>query len=148
MDLILGPDPDPRGPSAGHGILLRDYIALPRFDEGSESSEHIMHLAIGDTALWRVLFSLALWSHVVLSAVVDQGQLAAVNGIHYYVGRTAVSSIVSSESLNWTNSDPDVLPLTVIRSNASRFTSDTLTKTVDNFTASDDVFQPGFLDSG
>lgn len=33
VDLILGPDPDPRGPSAGHGILLRDYIALPRFDE-------------------------------------------------------------------------------------------------------------------
>lgn len=108
------------------------------------SGRESMHFTGCDMALWQLLCVAVLSSTLAASTVVSQGRLAAVNGINYYVSAPAVSKLESSVSLNWT--DPaDILPLTVIRTNTSIFSDRVLQETVDNFTASDDVFQPGFL---
>ncbi|KAJ6135423.1 hypothetical protein N7512_000583 [Penicillium capsulatum] len=95
-------------------------------------------------ALWSLLVGPFLLGGLVSSVAVDQGRLASVDGINYYVGANAVSKLESSVPFNWADSD-EIRPLTVIRTDASTFTSHILQKKVDNLTASDDVFQSGFI---
>lgn len=80
------------------------------------------------------------------TALVDNGKLASIDGINYWVGSTAVSRIPSAASLNWTWTESDIVPLTVVRTNATTFTSGDLEETIARFTSSDDVFTPGFLE--
>lgn len=80
------------------------------------------------------------------TAFVDNRKLASIDGINYWVGSTAVSRIPSAASLNWTWTESDIVPLTVVRTNATNFTSGDLEEIIARFTASDDVFTPGFLE--
>ncbi|OJI98271.1 hypothetical protein ASPVEDRAFT_880966 [Aspergillus versicolor CBS 583.65] len=75
--------------------------------------------------------------------IIDNGKLAIVDGINYYVGGAPVSRISPLPSFNLT--DPDLLPITVIRSTVDEFANDDLDQTIANFSR-DDVFQRGFLE--
>lgn len=105
-----------------------------------------MHLR-GCNRIWQLLVGSVLLGRLVSSTAVDEGKLATVNGINYYVGASALSKVESSVPINGTDST-DIRPLTVIRTSASTFTPHMLQKKIDNFTASDDVFQSGFLECG
>ena len=79
------------------------------------------------------------------ATIIDNGKLAIVDGINYYVGGFPVSRLspVPSFSLK---EDIDLIPMTVIRSTVSGFNDDDLEETVANFSRNDDVFQWGFLE--
>lgn len=80
------------------------------------------------------------------ATVLDKGKLVSLDGINYWVGGVAVSRLPSSAEVNWNWNVSDIVPLTVIRTNVSTFTSGTLNETIASFTASDDVFGLGFLE--
>lgn len=80
------------------------------------------------------------------TAILDKGKLVTLDGIGYWVGSTAVSGLSSSRTLNWNWTASDIVPLTIIQTNATDFTSSDLDETIAKFTASDDVFSPGFLE--
>ncbi|THV50889.1 hypothetical protein BGAL_0132g00210 [Botrytis galanthina] len=67
------------------------------------------------------------------------GTTVTVNGISYYVGIDAVATIQSKPST------ADLVPLTVMKSSEKSFTAASFKSLVANYTASDDVFNPGFL---
>ncbi|APA08076.1 hypothetical protein SS1G_00271 [Sclerotinia sclerotiorum 1980 UF-70] len=69
------------------------------------------------------------------------GTTVDVNGISYYVGVDAVTTIQSKPSKE------DLIPLTVIKSLEGNFTAASFKSLVTNYTASDDVFNPGFLEA-
>lgn len=68
------------------------------------------------------------------------GTTVNVNGISYYIGVDTVTTIQSKPST------ADLVPLTVMKSLKSDFTAATFKSLVANYTASDDVFNPGFLE--
>ncbi|KAJ5678862.1 hypothetical protein N7462_007106 [Penicillium macrosclerotiorum] len=80
------------------------------------------------------------------AALLDNGKLTTLNGINYYVGGVAVSKLSISVTINWNWTNADLVPLTVIRSNATTFTSDDLEESIAKFKTSDDVFGPDFLE--
>lgn len=94
------------------------------------------------------LFVLLLLSCIALShaGIVDNGKLAIVDGINYYVGGIAVSKLVPLPSLNLSFTEGYLIPLTVVRSGEDTFTYDDMKEVISNFTRSDDVFQPGFTE--
>ncbi|KAG4034097.1 hypothetical protein MFRU_003g00730 [Monilinia fructicola] len=69
------------------------------------------------------------------------GTTVNVNGISYYIGVDTVTTIQSKPST------ADLVPLTVMKSLKSDFTAATFKSLVANYTASDDVFNPGFLEA-
>jgi hypothetical protein len=98
--------------------------------------------------LWGFSASIALLfsASTVLSSTVDNGKLLTVNGIDYYSGGDAVSSIFTSTDFNSSQFD-DVVPITVIRTDQSTLSKDNLKEIISNYSAADDVFQIGFLES-
>ncbi|KAJ5973101.1 uncharacterized protein N7479_003019 [Penicillium vulpinum] len=97
--------------------------------------------------LWRVSASLVLFlgaSTISATSSVDNGKLFTVNGINYYSG-DAVSKIVISDSDS--RRFDAIVPLTVIRTGEALLTSDIVKETISNYSATDDVFQPGFLEA-
>jgi hypothetical protein len=94
------------------------------------------------------LFVLLLLSCITLShaKIVDNGKLAIVDGINYYVGGIAVSKLVPLPSLNLSSTEGYLVPLTVVRSGKNKFTYDDMKEVISNFTRSDDVFQRGFTE--
>ena len=76
----------------------------------------------------------------------DNGKLLSVNGIDYYSGGDAVSTFITSANFNSTQFE-DVVPITVIRTDQSVFTKEVLSEIISNYSATDDVFQSGFLES-
>lgn len=82
------------------------------------------------------------------ASVLDNGRAVNINGIRYYVGGIAVSKLngISENELNAAvTPDVDVIPLTIIRTEEAVFTETALQEILSNYTASDDVFQDGFL---
>ncbi|RAL60135.1 hypothetical protein DID88_000760 [Monilinia fructigena] len=69
------------------------------------------------------------------------GTTVNVNGISYYVDVNTVITIQSKPST------ADLVPLTVMKSSEDDFTAVTFKSLVANYTASDDVFNPGFLEA-
>ncbi|KAK6610825.1 glutamyl-tRNA amidotransferase [Botrytis cinerea] len=69
------------------------------------------------------------------------GTTVAVNGISYYVGIDPVATIQSKPST------ADLVPLTVMKSSERSFTAASFKSLVTNYTAFDDVFNPGFLEA-
>ncbi|KAJ8064587.1 hypothetical protein OCU04_006916 [Sclerotinia nivalis] len=69
------------------------------------------------------------------------GTTVDVNGISYYVGVDAVTTIQPKPST------ADLIPLTVMKSLEGNFTSASFKSLVINYTASDDVFNLGFLEA-
>jgi hypothetical protein len=104
-----------------------------------------MALGFG-SRLWRVSASIVLlFATSTTSTTIDDGKLFTVNGISYYGGGTAVSKIVTSADFNTTQFNADIVPITIIRTDDAVLTKDSLKDTISNYSASDDVFQTGFL---
>ena len=80
------------------------------------------------------------------TSTVDNGKLLSVNGISYYSGGNAVSSLLTSVDFNSTRFD-DIVPITVIRTDETLLTKSSLSDIIANYSATDDVFQAGFLES-
>jgi hypothetical protein len=98
--------------------------------------------------LWGVSASIALLFSapaVCSTSTVDNGKLLTVNGINYYAGGEAVSSIFTSVDFNSTQFN-DIVPITVIRTDQSVLTNDNLKEIISNYSVTDDVFQVGFLE--
>lgn len=110
--------------------------------------EYTMRLVLRVQIFSKMFASVFLLYGFITTAagLLDNGKLATLNGINYYVGGVAVSKLSTSAPFNWHWTDADLVPLTVIRSNATTFTSDDLEENIAKFTASDDVFGPGFLE--
>ncbi|KAJ5598801.1 hypothetical protein N7537_008885, partial [Penicillium hordei] len=99
------------------------------------------------SCLWRVSTSLLLFltaSTISATSSVDDGKLFTVNGINYYSG-DAVSRVVTSD-FNSTRFDT-IVPLTVIRTDEALLTTNIVKETISNYSATDDVFQAGFLEA-
>lgn len=75
-------------------------------------------------------------------SVSKTGTTVNVNGISYYVGVDAMATIQIKRILT----NADLVPLTVMSSSDDIFTPDSFKSLVSNYTASDDVFNTGFLE--
>ena len=75
------------------------------------------------------------------------GSTVVVNDIYYYVPSAPVSSLgVGPNQLKAaTTPGEDLIPLTVMRTNLSNFDATMLREEVEKYSATDDVFNPGFL---
>lgn len=109
---------------------------------------HIMAPNGLSSCLWRVSTSLLLFlaaSTISATASVDNGKLFTINGINYYSG-DAVSKVVTSDF----DSTPfdTIVPLTVIRTDEALLTTNIVKETISKYSATDDVFQAGFLEGG
>ncbi|CAG8303761.1 unnamed protein product [Penicillium salamii] len=91
------------------------------------------------------LSALFLSIPTVLSTLVDNGKLLSINGIDYYSGGNAVSTLITSVDFNSTQFE-DIVPFTVIRTD-QLLTNDSLSDIISNYSATDDVFQIGFLET-
>ncbi|KAJ5501078.1 hypothetical protein N7527_012199 [Penicillium freii] len=99
------------------------------------------------SCLWRVSTSLLLFlaaSTISVASSVDNGKLFTVNGINYYSG-DAVSRVVTSD-FDSTRFDA-IVPLTVIRTDEALLTTNIIKEAISNYSATDDVFQAGFLEA-
>lgn len=125
------------------------YIAPSRRTQWLRSTPvRVVYL---DACALSLLLLASSSSSTVTASIADNGKVATVNGIKYYVGGIAVSKltgIASRDLERAAEADVDVIPLTVIRTDEAEFTAQTLEATVSNYTASDDVFQEGFLRGG
>jgi hypothetical protein len=82
------------------------------------------------------------------SASISQGRVTVLDGIPYYVGGVPVSQLldVPTSSLDIENlPDVDVIPMTVVTSNASTFIGQELNNIVSDYISRDDVFSSAFL---
>jgi hypothetical protein len=99
--------------------------------------------------LWGVSASIALFLSiptVFSTTTADNGKLLSLNGINYYGGSEAVSTITTSADFNSTQFD-DIVPITVIRTDEAVLTKKDLKEIISNYSITDDVFQVGFLES-
>ena len=87
----------------------------------------------------------------VTSATIAQtGQTVQVNGIDYYVAPSSVNIIdLTADDISSAlrGEDIDLVPLTVLGDSSKSFTSAEFISLVNNYTATDDVFNTGFLQS-
>jgi hypothetical protein len=79
--------------------------------------------------------------------VSDAGKTVVVNGISYYAAPEVVSVIDATSDMlsRASTSGVELIPLTVFADSSSSFTTDVFRSLVANYTASDDVFNIGFL---
>jgi hypothetical protein len=87
---------------------------------------------------------------VARAAITQTGQTVQVNGIDYFASPISVDIIdltADDRSSALRGESIDLVPLTVIGDSSSSFTSDVFTSLVNNYTATDDVFNTGFLRS-
>lgn len=97
--------------------------------------------------LWSLSIFLLSVPVVTSTPTIDNGKLLSVNGISYYSGGDPVSTLVTSFDFNSTQFD-DIVPITVIRTDETLLTKSSLGDIIANYSATDDVFQAGFLESG
>ena len=100
------------------------------------------------SSLWRGYISLLLFlavSTISATSTIDNGQLFAINNINYYSG-DVVSRMVTSyfDSARF----DAIVPMTIIRTKEALLTAEIIEETISNFSATDDVFQTGFLEGG
>jgi len=82
------------------------------------------------------------------SAISQTGQTVNVNGLDYFVAPTLMTIIDLSQDQISTVSKgatTDLIPLTVIQDSSNLFTTTVFESIISNFTATDDVFNTGFL---
>jgi hypothetical protein len=81
------------------------------------------------------------------ATVSTAGETLIVNGISYYAASEPVSIISATADMlsSASTTDVDWIPLTVMVDSTSQFTTDVFRSIVSNYTASDDVFNTGFL---
>jgi len=91
-------------------------------------------------------FGLAFLVAVASATISPAGQTVVVNGISYYAAPESVSIVAATEDiLSSLSSSGDLIPLTVMEDSSSSFTTSTFRSIVGNYTATDDVFNTGFL---
>lgn len=90
--------------------------------------------------------ALALAS-IAIAVVSDTGQTVVVNGINYFALPDPVSIIDATADMlsSASTTGADLIPLTVMADPSSSFTTSVFRSLVGNYTASDDVFNIGFL---
>jgi hypothetical protein len=96
----------------------------------------------------RNFVSLLALGAVVNATISSSGQTFVVNGISYYAAPEAVTIISATADMLMSASrrtDTDLIPLTVMVDSSGQFTTDVFRSLVSNYTASDDVFNAGFL---
>lgn len=92
-----------------------------------------------------VRFLLASLLSALRVTALNDGKTVIVNGISYYAPTEAVSNIiVPSQNLKVASSG-DLIPMTVLEDTSSLFNLSVFASIVDNYTATDDVFNTGFL---
>ncbi|KAF8847583.1 putative Glutamyl-tRNA amidotransferase subunit A [Acephala macrosclerotiorum] len=81
------------------------------------------------------------------ATISSSGQTLVVNGISYYAAPNPVSIISATTDMLYSASTTgvDLIPLTIIEDTTSSFTTSVFRSIVGNYTASDDVFNTGFL---
>jgi hypothetical protein len=81
------------------------------------------------------------------ATVSTSGSTLVVNGISYYAAPEVMTIIdaTADQLARAATTGVDLIPLTVIADSSSSFTVPVFRSTVDNYTASDDVFNTGFL---
>jgi hypothetical protein len=81
------------------------------------------------------------------ATVSTAGETIVVNEISYYAAPEPVSIISATADMlsSASTTDVDLVPLTVMADSTSQFTTDVFRSIVSNYTASDDVFNIGFL---
>jgi hypothetical protein len=82
------------------------------------------------------------------ATVSSAGQTLVVDGISYYAAPEVVTTISATADMLASaarGTDVDLIPLTVMVDSSSQFTTDVFRSIVSNYTASDDVFNAGFL---
>ncbi|KAI5307627.1 hypothetical protein KEM55_007801 [Ascosphaera atra] len=95
-------------------------------------------------SLAGVAFALSDTVHAISSK--ETGQTVKVNGIDYYAPPNPISSLPGATSLLSSRGQyDDLVPLTVMVDSSAIFTAEVFEENVQNFTASDDVFNPSFL---
>lgn len=93
-----------------------------------------------------VIFCLAAFIAAVSATISPAGQTVVVNGISYYAASDVVSSIAATSDVSSSvSSSGGLIPLTVIEDTSASFTSSVFASIVSNYTATDDVFNIGFL---
>jgi hypothetical protein len=100
---------------------------------------------MGSAARFSLTALLSLLSTLVAASSTSKGQTIEVNGNSYYVPATAVTTLkISSGQVSQENG---LVPLTVIQSDVSKFTTSIIKNLVNAYQAGDDVFNTGFLES-
>jgi hypothetical protein len=120
----------------GISLYLRSIFPFPR----CESFQSVFDMG-------RYLHLLVL-AAAVSATISSSGQTLVVNGISYYAAPEAVtiiSATVDELTSAARGTDVDLIPLTVLADSSSQFTTDVFRSLVTNYTASDDVFNTGFL---
>jgi hypothetical protein len=100
---------------------------------------------MGSAARFSLTALLSLLSTLVAASSTSKGQTIEVNGNSYYVPATVVTTLkISSGQVSQENG---LVPLTVIQSDVSKFTTSIIKNLVNAYQAGDDVFNTGFLES-
>jgi hypothetical protein len=87
---------------------------------------------------------------VACAKVVQTGQTVQVNDIDYFAAPTSVNIIdLTAQDVSFAirGQNMDLVPLTVLGDSSNSFTREVLISLVNNYTAMDDVFNTGFLQS-
>ena len=99
--------------------------------------------------IFRAAFAVVALVASTTAQVSDGGKTVIVNGISYYAAPEIVSIIdATPEQLKAganNGAGMDLIPLTVMGDTTTSFTQAVFRSLVDNYTSSDDVYNPGFL---
>lgn len=96
----------------------------------------------------RVLALLAATAIVceVQALLTSNGMTVTLNDIPYYIPAAPIATVdCDSKRLGAATSLAGLVPLTVVQTSSLAFSQSEFAATIANYTATDDVFQPGFL---
>ncbi|KAH7386531.1 amidase signature domain-containing protein [Cadophora sp. MPI-SDFR-AT-0126] len=87
------------------------------------------------------------FTNLVTAGTRKAGSTVAVNDVYYYVPSVPVSSLGVGRYQLRAAASPgeDLIPLTVMKSNCSKFDASVLKEEVERYSTMDDVFNPGFM---
>ena len=89
---------------------------------------------------------LCLFTSISAVSFVSTGSTVVLDGIPYYVPTSPVTTLrIRHDQFGSAASVAGLVPLTVLETWALTFTQKNFDATIANYTATDDVFQPGFL---
>ena len=92
------------------------------------------------------LVLLATVGNICMAQLISTGMTVVLNDIPYYIPAAPVATItIHPNQLPVGSSAAGLVPLTVVETTSLTFSQSDLEATIVNYTASDDVFQTGFL---
>ena len=94
-----------------------------------------------------LLVLLATVGNICVTQLISTGMTVILNDIPYYIPAAPVATIhIRPNQLNAGTSAAGLVPLTVVETTSLTLTQSDLEAIIANYTASDDVFQTGFLE--